>query len=195
MRTQHHSVLYLYSYLSYSSCQCLLPFFLPGPLNTTTSHTCTFQCGTQTGAGTCWMIQHTNTTLENVRCHPQYRHELFVLLIGRGWPINAPVRGPDHWLAARWRSVKCAINLGHGPQHIRVAEDWHRVPLTWVKSKAGFTGSGKLIQLNAASRYSLPSAGGQRILWERLCVQIMSTTACFCVKQYDKSNFTRWQTP
>lgn len=59
--------------------------------------------------------------------------------------------------------MKCAINLGHGTQHIRVAEDWHMVPLTWVKSKAGFTGSGKLIQLNAASRYSLPSAGGQRI--------------------------------
>ena len=78
-------------------------------------------------------------------------HGLFVSLIGRGWPINAPVLGPDHWLSARWWSVKCAINPGHGPQHIRVAgKAWQRAPLTWVSGKSGFTGPWWLIQLGIA---------------------------------------------
>lgn len=108
-------------------------FSLHALMNTTTSHTCTLQCATQTGAGTRWLIK--THTRNPHRHHPRKygmsstvplespgSHELFVLLIGRGWPINASVLGPDHWLSACWWSVKCAINLGHGPQHIRVSE-------------------------------------------------------------------------
>lgn len=68
--------------------------------------------------------------------------QLYVLLIGRGWPIIAPVLGPDHWLSAWWWSVKCVINPGHGPQHIRVAERPGRgfLSLGWM-AKQGSQGS------------------------------------------------------
>lgn len=101
---------FFYYHLSHS-VSVLNFFFSPSaPLNITTSHTCSLQCKTQTGAGTSRLINAYCINKHSFRkCGMSSRiplsmggHELLVLLIGRGWPINAPVLGPELWLSAWW---------------------------------------------------------------------------------------------
>lgn len=156
-------------------------FFPPeASLNTTTSHTCSLECETDKSRNTLTdqhARTHANTALQNLACHPLYlqkslaSHVWFVLLIGIGWPINAPVLDWDHWLSAWWLSVKCTINLGCSPHHIRVAQRPGRVHFSWQHGKTRFSRSGSLISFFT--------------LWEKLYAQIVSS--CF----YVNHNFTK----